>query len=319
MGMVLSEKELYQALWSRTSLMFTDEDRAKLKSATVSVNGLGGAGGMVVEELVRAGIGNFRLVDADIFETTDMGTELYATTNTLGRYKAEVAGERVLYINPYCQVETYIEGIKRENIFQIIQGVDVVVDELDLMSRSTILHRAAKKMRIPLIQGARPSFPVDRWTVQVKVCNYRGFPYTKSREEEDQSWTSNLTWEELTDDVLDSVDQQLESSIKRKIRAEIIKGNISTFGNVSLEYLLSQLDGDIKEPYQDNLLHKKTTFVQIPHTAGILVSLEVVKIILGWKSTSYKLDLLKGKIGNTNDDLTRQKPLASSKVLENSF
>jgi hypothetical protein len=211
----------------------------------------------------------------------------------------------VLEINPYCQAETYTEGVKKESIFQILQGVDVVVDALDLMSLRIIQHRAAKKMGIPLVHGCRASFPGDSWTVQVWVWNYCDHPYIESREEEDKLWTCNLTWDELTEDVLNSVDQQLASSMKRKIRTEIIKGNTSSFGNVPLEYLLSQLDGDIKEPYQDNLLHKRAIFVQVPNTAGILVSLEAVKVILGWSSTTYKLDLLKGKVENVNQDLAR--------------
>jgi molybdopterin/thiamine biosynthesis adenylyltransferase len=309
MSCILNEKELYEALWAQSKLVLTDDDRSKLKAATVCVNGLGGVGGIVVEELVRSGIGNIRLVDPDVFEPTNMGRELYATTKTLGRNKAEVARERVLEINPYCQVEIFTEGVQKDNIYQILQGVDVVVDALDLMSRRIIQHRAAKKMGIPLVHGCRASFPGDRWTVQVRVWNYRDQPHIESQEEEDKLWTCNLTRDELTEDVFNSVDQQLASSMKRKIRAEILKGNTSSFGNVPLEYLLSQLDGDIKEPYQDNLLHKRAIFVQVPNTVGILVSLEAVKIILGWKSSTYKLNLLKGKLENTNDDLTRNQLL----------
>jgi hypothetical protein len=37
----MSETEIYDAIWDRSRLIFTDEDRAKLKAATVSLNGLG--------------------------------------------------------------------------------------------------------------------------------------------------------------------------------------------------------------------------------------------------------------------------------------
>jgi len=310
MSVQLSEEALYQALWARTRLVLTDDDRAKLRAATVCINGLGGVGGIVVEELVRAGIGNIKLSDPDVFEPTNMGRQLYATTKTLGRNKAEVATERVLEINPYCHVETYTEGVQKNNIFQMFQGVDVVVDELDVMSRRILQHRVAKKMRIPIVHGCRASFPGDRWTIQAWVWNYRDYPDTESREEEYKLWTCHLTWDELTEDVLNSVDQQLASTMKRKIRAEIIKGNTASFGNVPVEYLLSQLDGDIKEPYQDNLLHKRAIFVQAPNTVGILVSLEAVKVILGWETTTYKLDLLKGRMENVNTDSTRNQLVA---------
>jgi hypothetical protein len=307
MSFDLSEEELYAALWDRCQLVLTDEDRDKLRKATISINGLGGIGGIVVEELVRAGIGHLKLSDPDVFEPTNMGRQLYATTKTLGRNKAEVARERVLEINPYCLVEAITEGVQKNNIHQILQGVDVLVDELDVMSRRILMHRAAREMRVPIVHGCRAGFPGDRWTVQVWTWDYRASTGIATREEEYKLWTCDLSWDELTDDVLKRVDQELADSMKHKIRKEIIKGNATSFGNVSLEYLLKKLDGDIEEPFRDNLLHKRAIFVQVPNVAGILVSLEAVKMVLGWPTSSYRLDLLKGRLENAIDDSTRYK------------
>jgi molybdopterin/thiamine biosynthesis adenylyltransferase len=292
----LNETELYEAIWDRSRLIFSDEDRARLKAATVSVNGLGGIGGIVAEQLVRSGIGHLKLSDPDVFEPTNLGRQLYATTQTLGKNKAAVAARRMRVINPYCKVDVYRHGLTRQNAFEILSGVDVVVDEIDVWSRGLLLHRAAKKMGIPLVHGARAGFPGNRWTVQVGIWNYRDFPETKTREEANGLWTSRLAWEELTDDVLDKVDQDITRSMRQKIREEIVKGNTSVFGNVTQEYLLSKLDGDLQEPFRDNLFHKRAIFVQIPHTVGILTSLEAVKLIVGWPTASYKMDLLNGTI-----------------------
>ena len=310
MSFHISEEEIYQAIWDRSKLVLTDDDRNKLRASTVCVNGLGGIGGIVVEELVRSGIGHLKLSDPDVFEPTNMGRQLYATTKTIGRNKAEVAKERVLEINPYCKVEIYPEGVQKHNIYEIFQDVDLVIDELDVISRRIIQHRVARDLRIPLVHGCRAGFPGDRWTIQVWVWNFRDYPERETREEEYKLWTTSLTWDELTEDVLNQVDQELTVSMKRKIRTEIIKGNASSFGNVSPEYLLTQLNGDIKEPYLDDLLHKKAIFVQTPNTVGILVSLEAIKIILGWETTSYKLDLLKGRSESITDDLSQYQTIS---------
>jgi len=296
MNVGLNEAELYNAIWDRCKLILSDKDRAKLKAATVSINGLGGIGGIIVEELVRSGIGHLKLSDPDVFEPTNLGRQLYATTRTLGKNKAEVARKRVLEINPYCKVEVYKQGLQKKNVFKILSGVDVVVDEMDIWSRGLILHRAAKKLGIPLVHGARAGFPGNRWTIQAGIWNYRDYPETRTREETNKLWTCNLTWDELTDEVLDKVDREISHSMKHKIRDEIIKGNSSVFGNVTREYLLSQLNGDLEEPFRDNLFHKRAIFVQIPNIVGILTSLEAIKLILGWETTSYKLDLLHGRI-----------------------
>jgi molybdopterin/thiamine biosynthesis adenylyltransferase len=292
----LQENEVFEAIWDRSRLLFTDEDRSKLRQAVVALNGLGGIGGIVANELVRSGIGHLKLSDPDVFEPTNFGRQLYATTKTLGRNKAEVTKERMLEINPYCIVEVYTEGVQKNNVFEVLEGVDVLIDEVDIWSRSLIQHRAAKEMGIPLVHGARAGFPDGRWTIQVKVWNYRDAPETKTREETNKLWTCNLTWDELTEDVLNKVDQEITTSMRYKIREEIVKGNSATFGRVSGEYLLSQLDGDREEPFKDGLLHKRAIFVQIPNTVGILASLEAIKLILGWKTSSYKMNLLDGRL-----------------------
>jgi molybdopterin/thiamine biosynthesis adenylyltransferase len=294
--MKMTEAELYDSIWDRSRLLFTDEDRAKLKAATVALSGLGGVGCIITEQLARSGIGHLKLSDPDVFEPSNFGRQLYSTTKTLGINKAEVAKERVLEINPYCQIEVYPEGVQKANIFKILKGVDILVDEVDIESCKLIQHRAAKGMRIPVVHAARSSFPENRWTIEVRIWNFRDNPETKTREEMNESWTSSLNWDELTDDVLDRVDAETARTRKYKLREMILKGNTSTFGNVPHEYLLSQLDGDRQEPFKDDMFDKRAIFVQIANIAGALASLEVVKLILGWKTTTYKLNLLNGRI-----------------------
>jgi molybdopterin/thiamine biosynthesis adenylyltransferase len=296
MDVRLNEAELYNAIWDRSRLLFTDEDRAKLKASTVALSGLGGVGCIITEQLARSGIGHLKLSDPDVFEPSNFGRQLYSTTKTLGLNKAEVAKERVLEINPYCKIEVYPQGVQKANIFEILKGVDVLVDEVDVESLKLIQQRAAKGMRIPVVHAARASFPENRWTIEVRVWNFRDYPKTQTREEKSQSWTCNLSWDDLTEDVLEKIDDETATARKYRLRDIILKGNTSTFGNVPQEYLLSQLDGDRQEPFKDDLFDKRAIFVQIPNIAGALASLEVVKLILGWKTTTYKLDLLNGQI-----------------------
>ena len=145
----MNEIELYQSLWDRSSLLFSDDDRTKLKNATIAVAGLGGIGCVIPEMLVRTGIGHLKLADPGIYSPADLGRQLYATTKTLGRNKAEVAKERLLEINPYCHVEIFASGVQKENIFEILKGVDILCDQSDAPSQIILQCRAAKKRRVP--------------------------------------------------------------------------------------------------------------------------------------------------------------------------
>ena len=284
----MNEMELYESLWDRSKLLFSDDDRAKLREATIAICGLGGIGCVIPEMLVRTGVGHFKLADPGLYAPTDLGRQLYATTKTLGRNKAEVAKERLLEINPYCHVETYTDGARKENIFKILKGADILCDQSDAPSQIILQCRAAKKMRVPIISAARSGFPGKRWTVEVRAWDFKSKPKTQTREESNGWPTCKLTWEELTKDVLGKSDRENLRQRELKIRDEIINGNSGAFGNVSQNYLISQLG--------DNLFFRKAICAPISNLAGILSSTEAIKLLLGWKATTYKLNILDGEL-----------------------
>ena len=64
--------------FSRTELLIGKEGIEKLQNSKVAVFGIGGVGSFVVEGLVRAGVGNFVLVDKDIVDITNLNRQIIA-------------------------------------------------------------------------------------------------------------------------------------------------------------------------------------------------------------------------------------------------
>ena len=62
-----------------------------LNKKKVLIFGLGGVGGSLAEALARAGIGHFTLVDKDTFDETNINRQLFATYDTVGMDKVDVA------------------------------------------------------------------------------------------------------------------------------------------------------------------------------------------------------------------------------------
>ena len=82
--------------FSRTELLIGKEGIEKLQNAKVAIFGIGGVGSFVVEGLARAGIGNFILIDDDKICLTNLNRQRIASRKTIGKYKVEVAKERIL-------------------------------------------------------------------------------------------------------------------------------------------------------------------------------------------------------------------------------
>ena len=139
--------------FSRTELLIGKEGIEKVKNAKVAVFGIGGVGSFVVEGLVRAGVSNFILVDDDKICLTNLNRQIIATHKTIGKYKVEVAKERILEINPNAKVETYREFFLPESEEIIDETVNYIVDCVDTVTAKIELVMRANKLDIPIISS----------------------------------------------------------------------------------------------------------------------------------------------------------------------
>ncbi len=140
--------------FSRTELLLGEEALARLRAARVAVFGLGGVGGYAVEALARSGVGALDLVDHDTVSLTNLNRQILALESTVGRYKADVAAERVLAINPECRVRArrcfYLPETAREFDFR---EYDYVIDAIDTVTGKLALVMAAREAGVPIISS----------------------------------------------------------------------------------------------------------------------------------------------------------------------
>ena len=125
--------------FSRTQLLLGAEAMEKLKGAHVAVFGIGGVGGYVCEALVRSGVGAFDLVDDDKVCLTNLNRQIIATRKTIGKYKVEVMRDRILEINPDCDVRVHQCFYLPETADQFdFSTYDYVVDAVDTVTHDLI-------------------------------------------------------------------------------------------------------------------------------------------------------------------------------------
>ena len=119
--------------FSRVERLLGTDGLAQLTRARVILFGVGGVGGWCADALVRSGIGHLTLVDPDCVDVTNITRQLPATTRTVGRPKVEVLRERLLEINPLCDVTALQERYTLGADFQLA-GYDVIIDAIDSLT-----------------------------------------------------------------------------------------------------------------------------------------------------------------------------------------
>lgn len=140
--------------FSRTRLLYGAEAMEKLASARVAVFGIGGVGGYVVEALARSGVGALDLIDNDEVCASNLNRQIIATTKTIGKYKVDVAEERIHDINPDCRVRTYKTFFLPETKDQFnFSDYDYVVDAIDTVTGKLTIIEMAKEANIPVISS----------------------------------------------------------------------------------------------------------------------------------------------------------------------
>lgn len=140
--------------FSRTELILGTSALQTLAKKRVAVFGIGGVGCYTVEALARSGVGALDLVDNDTFSLTNLNRQLYATHKTIGKYKVDVAAERIKDINPTCKVTAYKTFFLKETASQFdFKNYDYVVDAIDTVSGKISLIENCKKNNVPIISA----------------------------------------------------------------------------------------------------------------------------------------------------------------------
>ena len=138
--------------FSRTQLLLGKDAMEKLAHSRVAVFGIGGVGGYTVEALVRSGIGEIDLIDDDKVCLTNINRQIYATRKTIGKYKVDVAAERIAEINPEVAVHTYKTFFTPETAGEFdFSAYDYVVDAIDTVTGKIELVMQAEKAGVPII------------------------------------------------------------------------------------------------------------------------------------------------------------------------
>ena len=94
------------------------------------------------------------MVDDDKICLTNLNRQIIATRKTIGKYKVDVAKERILEINPSASVEIYQEFFFFLSNTKIIkEDLTYVIDCIDTVTAKIEIVKQCKEEGVPVISA----------------------------------------------------------------------------------------------------------------------------------------------------------------------
>ena len=129
-------------------------DQERLRDATIMVVGAGAIGNELIKDLALLGIGRILIFDMDMIENTNLTRSVLYRARDVGRYKAEVAAERAMEMNPDVKAKAFISNIIDDLGLGVYRRMDVVLGGLDNREARLSINQSCYKVDKPWIDGA---------------------------------------------------------------------------------------------------------------------------------------------------------------------
>lgn len=142
----------YEEKFGSLSRVYGEAMMDMLRNTHICVIGIGGVGSWSAEALARTGIGSITLVDGDHITRGNTNRQIHTLESTIGQSKVEVMKQRILDINPECEVfaiEQYLDDDNHRAIIE--QGYDAVIDAIDRIKYKAAIIYCCKRNKIPVV------------------------------------------------------------------------------------------------------------------------------------------------------------------------
>ena len=155
-------------IFQRTQLLVGPEAMERLAKSRVIVFGVGGVGSWCAESLVRSGIRQLTIVDADCVAESNINRQLLATTLTVGQPKVEVMRQRLLTINPHAEITALQQVFTEATAQQFpLQDYDYVIDAIDSLRDKALLIRQTCQSGARLFSSMGAALKMDPTRIRV--------------------------------------------------------------------------------------------------------------------------------------------------------
>ena len=149
----------------------------KLKSSKVLVFGMGGLGCPLSIYLASLGVGTIGIVDDDKVEVSNLNRQIIYNTKDIGKYKVNVAKNKIKLINKKIVIKSYKVRVNKNNIEKLIKNFDIICDGTDNFKTRLLVNDHVLKQKKILISAAVSGFNghIFKFNFKKKTPCYRCF------------------------------------------------------------------------------------------------------------------------------------------------
>ena len=127
----------------------------RLAAARIVIVGCGALGGAAALALVRAGVGQVRLIDRDVPEVSNLPRQVLFDEADVaaGLPKAVAAARHLERMNSAARIEPVVADLTAANVADLLAGHDLVVDGTDNFEARFLVNELCCRERIPWVHG----------------------------------------------------------------------------------------------------------------------------------------------------------------------
>ena len=152
----------------RTEMLLGEEALERLSHTRVALFGVGGVGGYALEALVRTGVLNIDIYDADTVSESNLNRQIIATEETLGMSKCEAARKRALDINKDAKIgicEIFYSPDNKDEVD--LTKYDYIIDAIDTLASKCTLIEEATRLGIKIISSMGTGGKLDPTRIEI--------------------------------------------------------------------------------------------------------------------------------------------------------
>ncbi len=241
----------YKLRTSRNKFLITPEEQDKFYAARIGVAGLSVGSSVVHTLALSGGAGHMRIADLDTLAMTNLN-RLHGSVCDIGRAKGIMAARKIYELNPYQQLDLYLDGLQPNNMAEFFakdgQKLDLYIEEMDNIKLKIESRFMARDLKIPVLMatdnGDNAIIDVERFDQEPDRPLFHGLidenTLNNVPEQPNMSERIKLASKIVGADITPRTQYSL-TMVGAKIPAWPQLGNAATLSGVAISYLARRI------------------------------------------------------------------------------